>query len=179
MRLRRSSAQPVEHEFIRARKNVGAVITDTEGNVAHQSDAALLGVHFNVPPLLVRDPLHVTKEISASCEGCLLLVGEVAQPAPSIFDRLMRWRPLIPGGAAFIFLDENAEQRVIMQPRGLFLAELFELWLPILIGASREVHKRLLKNSLLEFFDLPIFYAATPQAREIGAGERVREIIAR
>ena len=45
--------------------------------------------------------------------------------------------------------------------------------MPILIGASREVHKRLLKNSLLEFFDLPIFYAATPQAREIGAGERM------
>src|SRR6266487_1243922 len=33
--LGRRATEPIEQEFIRAGKNVGAVITDTEGNVAH------------------------------------------------------------------------------------------------------------------------------------------------
>src|SRR5262249_48428056 len=61
--LGRSAAEPVEHEFIRARENVGAVVTDAKGNVAHQRHAALLCMRFDSPPLLIGDPLHITKEI--------------------------------------------------------------------------------------------------------------------
>src|SRR5262245_3813457 len=71
--LGRSATEPVEHEFIPAREDVGAVVTDTEGNVAHQRDAALLRKCFNVTPLLVSDPLDVTKEISALCKGGLFV----------------------------------------------------------------------------------------------------------
>src|SRR5262249_16821683 len=124
--LGRSATEPVEHEFIRARENVGAVITDTERDVAHQSDAALLGVRFNVPPLLERNPLHVTKEIQTAPRGCLLRLRQITQPTARTFDRPMLRRPLIPRGAAFILLDEKAEQRVIAQPRGFFFAEAFE-----------------------------------------------------
>src|SRR5262245_65539800 len=42
--LWRRAAEPVEHEFIRARENVGAVITDSEWNIAHQRHAALLQI---------------------------------------------------------------------------------------------------------------------------------------
>src|SRR5213596_3125837 len=35
VRLGRRATEPIEQEFIRARENVGAVITDAEGNVAH------------------------------------------------------------------------------------------------------------------------------------------------
>src|SRR6266545_5169366 len=35
MRLGRSAAEPVEHEFIWPRENVGAVITDAKWNIAH------------------------------------------------------------------------------------------------------------------------------------------------
>src|ERR1051326_517919 len=58
--LRRSATEPVEDEFIRARENVGAVVTDAKRNVAHQRHATLFGVRLDVPPLLISDPLHVT-----------------------------------------------------------------------------------------------------------------------
>src|SRR6476660_7635659 len=74
----RSATKPVEHEFIPARENVSAVITNTEGNVAHQRHATLLRMRFDFSPLLISDPLHVTKEVSASCKGCLLVVREIA-----------------------------------------------------------------------------------------------------
>src|SRR5262245_8825472 len=115
-RLGRSAPEPVEHEFIRAREDIRAVVTDAEGNVAHQRHSALLRVRFDVSPLLISDPLHVTEEVSAPTEGCLFIVREIAYPVPGIFSALMLGRPSIPCGATVIFLDENAEERVIVQP---------------------------------------------------------------
>src|SRR5262249_11215795 len=77
-RLGRRAAAPAEHEFVGARENVGAIITYAEWNVAHERHTALLGMRFNVSPLLMRNPLHVTEEISASHEGCLFLLREIA-----------------------------------------------------------------------------------------------------
>src|SRR5262245_41145288 len=74
--LGRSATEPVEHEFIPARENVSAVITNPEGNVAHQRHAVPLRVRFDVAPLLMSNPLHVTKEISALCKTCLFVVRE-------------------------------------------------------------------------------------------------------
>src|SRR5262245_58862031 len=114
--LGRSPAKPIKHEFIPARENVSAVITNTEGNVAHQRHAALLRVRFDVPPLLMSNPLHVTKEISALCKACLSVTRKIAYPIASTFSALMVRRPSIPCGATIVFLDENAEERVIGQP---------------------------------------------------------------
>src|SRR5215831_4246333 len=114
--LGRRAPEPVEHEFIRAREDIRAVVTDAEGNVAHQRHSALLRVRFDVSPLLISDPLHVTEEVSAPTEGCLFIVREIAYPVPGIFSALMLGRPSIPCGATVIFLDENAEERVIVQP---------------------------------------------------------------
>jgi len=72
MRLGRRATEPIEQKFIGPRENVGAVITDAEGNVAHQRHAALLRMRFNVAPLLVCDPLHVTEEIQTARHGWLL-----------------------------------------------------------------------------------------------------------
>src|SRR5206468_7575124 len=80
MWLGRSAAEPVEHEFIRTRENVGAVVTDTEGNVAHQRDAAFLSMRFHIAPLLVCDPLHVTEEIQALYYDYLFVLREFAYP---------------------------------------------------------------------------------------------------
>ena len=102
MRLGRRATEPIEQEFIRTRENVGAVITDAEGNVAHQRHAALLCMRFDVAPLLVCDPLHVTEEIETARHGWLLLRRKIAQPIASTFDRLMLRRPLVPCGAALI-----------------------------------------------------------------------------
>src|SRR4029453_12439948 len=44
VRLGRRSAAPIEHEFIRPRENVSAVITDAEWNIAHKGYAAFLSV---------------------------------------------------------------------------------------------------------------------------------------
>src|SRR4029077_7272351 len=44
VRLGRRSAAPIEHEFIRPRENVSAVITDAKWNIAHQGHAAFLSV---------------------------------------------------------------------------------------------------------------------------------------
>src|SRR5262249_19937174 len=121
------AAKPIQHEFIGARETVGAVIADTEGDVAHQRHAALLRVRFNIPPLLMSNPLHVTKEISALCKACLPVMREIAYPVASTFNALMVRRPSIPCGATIVFLDENAEKRVIVQPGRLFFTESFEL----------------------------------------------------
>src|SRR6476620_1159493 len=107
--LRRSATEPVEDEFIWVRENVGAVVTDAKRNVAHQRHAALFGIRFDVPPLLISDPLHVTKKVSACCETCLLVVRETAYPVASTFSALMLRRPSIPSGATVTFLDENTE----------------------------------------------------------------------
>ena len=126
MRLRRSATEPIEQKFVGTRENVGAVITDAERNVAHQRHAALLRMRFDVAPLLLCDPLHVTEEIQTARHGCLLLQRKIAQPIASTFDRLMLLRPLVPRGAALILLDKNAEQRVIAQPGRFVFAEPFE-----------------------------------------------------
>src|SRR5262249_54978845 len=134
--LGRRATKPVEHEFIRARENVGAVVTDTERNVTHQRDAALLRMRFNVSPLLVSNPLHVTKEVSASCEDCLLVVRKTLYPVASTFRALMLRRPSVPCSAAVIFLDENTKERVIVQPWRLFFTEFFEVRSSLFFGAS-------------------------------------------
>src|SRR6202040_3288062 len=46
-RLGRRATEPVEHEFIRAREDVGAVVTDTKGNIAHQRHTALFRMRFD------------------------------------------------------------------------------------------------------------------------------------
>src|ERR1700751_3492586 len=53
VRLGWRATKPIEHEFNRSRENVGAVKTDAEGDVAHQSHAALLRMSFQVAPLLM------------------------------------------------------------------------------------------------------------------------------
>src|SRR5262245_8027020 len=88
-RLGRSAAEPVEQEFIPAREDVGAVVTDAKRNVAHQCHAALFRVRFDITPLLVCDPLHITKEVSASRQGCLFVVREIAYPVAGSFSALM------------------------------------------------------------------------------------------
>src|SRR5262249_7755966 len=114
--LGRSATKPLEHEFIPTREDVGAVVTNAEGNIAHQRHATFFAVRFDVPPLLISDPLDVTEEVSASCQGCLFVVWKIAYPVPGTFSALMLRRPSIPCGATVVFLDENAEEGVIAQP---------------------------------------------------------------
>src|SRR5262249_39195859 len=80
--LWRRPPEPVEHEFIPAREDIRAVVTDAEGNVAHERDGALLRIRFDISPLLISDPLHVTEEVSASGDGRLFIVREIAYPIP-------------------------------------------------------------------------------------------------
>src|SRR6188472_4166259 len=149
MRLGRRATEPIEQKFAGTREHVGAVITDAERNVAHQRHAALLRVRFDVAPLLLRDPLHVTEEIQTTRHVRLLLQRKIAQPITSTFDRPMLLRPPVPRAAAFILLDENAEQCVVAQPGGFVFAEPFEFGLSLFVGVSREIRKRLLENALL------------------------------
>src|SRR4029078_11299633 len=72
--LWRRAAEPIEQKFIGARENIGAVITDAEWNIAHQRDAALLRMRFDVAPLLLCDPLHVTEKIQTARHGRLFLL---------------------------------------------------------------------------------------------------------
>src|SRR5581483_985241 len=57
IRLGRRAAAPIQTEVVRPAKNIRAIQTNTERNVAHQGDAALVRVTADVAPLLVRDPL--------------------------------------------------------------------------------------------------------------------------
>ena len=44
MRFGRRATRPLEHEFIRSRKNVCAIITDAKWNITHQRHAVCFGV---------------------------------------------------------------------------------------------------------------------------------------
>src|SRR5207248_1119300 len=59
IRFRRRAPRPIEMEDVPLSENIGAIITDTEGNVAHASDVAFLSKFSHLTPLLVGDPLHV------------------------------------------------------------------------------------------------------------------------
>src|SRR5262249_45412397 len=106
-------------------------------------------MRFNIPPLLVCDPLHVTEEIQTARNGLLLLLWETTQPTSSTFDRLMLRRPLVPRGAAVILFDKNAKQRVIAQPGRFLFAESFEFRSAFFVGTGGEIRKRLLEEALL------------------------------
>src|SRR4051812_12621041 len=93
MRLRRSATEPIEQKFIGTRENIGAVITDSERNVAHQRYTALFRVRFDLAPLLLCDPLHVAEEIQTARHCRLLLLREIAQPITSTLRRPMLRRP--------------------------------------------------------------------------------------
>src|SRR5262249_19857579 len=62
VRLGRRTTAPIEHKFIGPRKNIGAVIANAKWGITHKSDPALFGIRFNLTPLLMRDPLHITEE---------------------------------------------------------------------------------------------------------------------
>src|SRR2546423_8477220 len=80
MRFRRRAAEPIERELVRPREDVGTVVADPEWNVAHQRDAALVGVAFDFRPLVVRDPLYVTKQIFVAQMRLPPILRLLAQP---------------------------------------------------------------------------------------------------
>src|SRR5207249_7870521 len=75
----------------------------------------------------------------------------------------MLCRPSIPCGVIVILFHENSEKRVVLQPRGFFLAKFPKTGLPIFAGASGEIRERLLKQASFRFFDLAIFDSTTAQ----------------
>ena len=85
VRFGRCAAGPIEHEFIPPRENVGAIITDAKRNITHQRNAAFFGIRFDLPPLLMRDPLHIREEIFAVLYGCSSVLWQIVQPGPRSF----------------------------------------------------------------------------------------------
>ena len=85
VRFGRCAAGPIEHEFIPPRQNVGAIITNAKRNITHERNAAFFGIRFYLPPLLMRDPLHITEVILAVRYGCLLILWQRVQPGPRSF----------------------------------------------------------------------------------------------
>jgi hypothetical protein len=77
VRFGRRATEPVQHELIRARENVGAAITDAEGNIAHQNHAAFFGVRFDRAPLLMGDPLHVAEKTLPARERCFWIMRQI------------------------------------------------------------------------------------------------------
>src|SRR5207302_10831425 len=59
IRLWRRPARPLQHEFIPPRERVGAVITHTKWNIAHQPDRPRLCIPFDLDPLPLRQPRHI------------------------------------------------------------------------------------------------------------------------
>src|SRR6266404_1707168 len=110
IRLRWRAAAPIEHELVRSCKNVGAVITDTKRNVAHDGDPALRGIRFELAPLLLRDPLHVAKETLARRERCLSILRQIAQPEARFFDRAVIRSPFVPRLGVAVFLHQRAKE---------------------------------------------------------------------
>ena len=104
IRLWRRPARPLQHEFIPPREHIGAMITHTKWNIAHQRDVPRFCIRFELAPLLVRDPLHIAEEILPIPYDHLLILGQIAQPVSSSFHRLKLRRPAIPRRAVVIYL---------------------------------------------------------------------------
>src|SRR5260370_27740229 len=121
MEFWRRAARPIEREFIRAREDIRAVITDAERNVPHERDAPLRGVRFHFAPLFVRDPLHVTKEILASPERWLSLLRQMTQPLSRVFHSSVFRSTFVPRLRIALLLHHRAKECVILPPPCFFL----------------------------------------------------------
>src|SRR5690349_1270346 len=86
VRLRRRTAGPIECEFVRPGKHIGAVIADAERNVAHQRNTSLFRISLDVPPLLMGDPLHISKKFLASRVRALPRFRQSADPFTGAID---------------------------------------------------------------------------------------------
>ncbi len=58
----RGAAGPIQRKFIAPCKNIRAVITHPERDVAHERDTAFFRVGFDRRPLSMRNPLHVAEK---------------------------------------------------------------------------------------------------------------------
>src|SRR5579864_1833310 len=65
MRFRRRAAGPIERKLFPPGKHIRAVVAYAERNIAHQSDAPLLGMILDGRPLFTGNPLHVPEKILA------------------------------------------------------------------------------------------------------------------
>src|SRR5260370_12428753 len=138
----RRAAGPVEREFIGARENVSAVITDPKGNIAHQRNSPSFGIRFDLAPLLMGCPLHITEEILALPYRCLSILRQIAQPGADLFNRLMFGWPSGPGRALLILLHQNPEKCVIVQPGGFLFAKFSKLQPALCSSALTEIRSR-------------------------------------
>src|SRR5260370_25231860 len=108
----RRATGPVEREFIRPRENVSAVITDTKWNIAHQRNFASFSIRFNLAPLLMGYPLHITAEILALFYRCLSIFRQIAHPGARSFNSLILRRPSSPRPALRILLHHHPTEFV-------------------------------------------------------------------
>ena len=127
-------------------------------------------MRFDRAPLLVRDPLDITKETLAAGQRCLLIVRQTVQPIARCLDRLMLGRPSVPCGAIVIRLHQDPEECVITQPRGLFVAERSEFRSSFYASVSREIRKRFLQQAPIQFFYSAILYCTRTEGVQINIG---------
>ena len=110
IRFRWRAPRPIEMEDVPLSENIGAVITDTEGNVAHESDLAFLSKFSHLTPLLVGDPLHVGKEFLAPRKLCPHLCRLFRQPGARCLRVAMFPLPFVPRFALPVQFHENAKK---------------------------------------------------------------------
>ncbi len=111
--VRRRADRGVEAERLDVGPDIGAVAVHHEGEVAHQGDG--LRTRLRVVPLAVGDPLqpHAIEDLVRQRRA-----GVRQRPR---FPHTQRLGPLHPGAVPVVFV-QRAEQRVVVDPPGLFLA---------------------------------------------------------
>ena len=179
MGFRRCASTPIMRKFIRPCENVRAVVADAEWNIAHQRNAALIGIRLDGRPLLVRDPLNVTEKIFAILEALFLFRRLLVKPGPRRLDVLMLSRPFVPRFALAVLFHERAKECVIIKPSGLLISEISKLRLSILRRMRRKVCERFLEQTAFQFFDSAVFDRAVTKFRKIDIDEGGLVILAR
>ena len=117
------AAAPLVIEELRVSPDIGAEVTDSEGDIAHQGDAFGGGVRFSGEPLLIGEPLEVLVEADLVEEGIAVGGGEMIEPEASEGRGLVMSGPPVPAFAVVIFGEERAEEGVVVEPSAFVLAE--------------------------------------------------------
>ena len=157
--FRRRPAGMLQVEDVRFPPHVRAVPADADGDISHERNSLVLGVHTNRQPLCVGRPLHIGMEAHEIAHVPLADGSKRFCPDPHCGGRTVLPRPLI---AVFTFLvpaHECSMNRVIGQPVGIGSFEVRERLRSRFVGGTRAKSLESGVEELpLQFLDLPVVH---------------------
>ncbi len=173
--FRRRAAAPIQIKDRTVRPSVRTRPSDAKWNIAHQEHAVAFAVGFHGLPLAEGEPLDVHEEKLLSHQRIAGFLRQRDEPGAGATRAAMLFQPALPFGCETVFLHQNAKERVVGKPVGIFHEEgaesLCARGLAIEM-ALEKISKRRFQQRALERLDLRIIHRPNTEFRqEFGLGD--------